>query len=153
MHHSFVHLEISVHIQYFYMLALCSAEFLAFHIGVRLSATLFGHGLSLKDNNHISMALILSSFGKILLLIMVIWDYGNLDPSFLINIFVLCSNVCAIKGITDLMNRNAAARLSAISTYDTYGDYRQDSSTISCIIHAASLWRNFVSILTCYIWS
>jgi lipid intermediate transporter len=85
------------------MLALCSAEFIMFHVFVRFAAAAFvtrtrTRPFGVKEMNHVSMALILSSFGKILLLVMVIWDYGNLDPSFLINVFVLMSNFCAING-------------------------------------------------------
>jgi hypothetical protein len=73
-----------------------------FHIGIRVAAILCGYNPSAKDGNLLSMCLILSSFGKILLLVMVIWDYGNLDPSFLINIFVIFSNICAVNGIKDI---------------------------------------------------
>ena len=44
------------------------------------------------------MALIISSFGKILLILMVIWDYNELEYSWLINIVVLTSNVEALAG-------------------------------------------------------
>jgi hypothetical protein len=73
-----------------------------FHVGVRFAAILCGYNASAKHGNLLSMSLILSSFGKILLLVMVIWDYGNLDPSFMINIFVIFSNMCAVNGIIDI---------------------------------------------------
>lgn len=44
------------------------------------------------------MALIISSFGKILLILMVIWDYDELEYPWLINIVVLTSNLEAITG-------------------------------------------------------
>jgi hypothetical protein len=44
------------------------------------------------------MALILSSFGKLLLILMVIWDYNELQYSWLVNLLVLTSNVEALSG-------------------------------------------------------
>ncbi|KAJ3401196.1 sterol homeostasis protein, partial [Chytridiales sp. JEL 0842] len=46
--------------------------------------------------NKISMALVLSSFGKLLLIAMVIWDYNELEYSWLVNLLVLTSNLEAL---------------------------------------------------------
>jgi hypothetical protein len=45
------------------------------------------------------MALIISSFGKMLLILMVIWDYKQLEYSWLVSIIVLASNTEALSGI------------------------------------------------------
>lgn len=42
------------------------------------------------------MALILSNFGKLLLILMIIWDYNELEYSWLVSIFALTSNIEAI---------------------------------------------------------
>jgi uncharacterized membrane protein YccC len=44
------------------------------------------------------MALIVSSFGKMLLILMVIWDYKQLEYSWLVSIIVLTSNIEALSG-------------------------------------------------------
>jgi uncharacterized membrane protein YccC len=44
------------------------------------------------------MALIISSFGKMLLILMVIWDYKQLEYSWLVSIIVLASNTEALSG-------------------------------------------------------
>jgi hypothetical protein len=51
--------------------------------------------------NYLLMAIILSSFGKGLLILMMIWDYPvyPFALSTLLNGFVLSSNVVALKGI------------------------------------------------------
>jgi hypothetical protein len=45
------------------------------------------------------MALIVSSFGKMLLILMVIWDYKQLEYSWLVSIIVLTSNIEALSGM------------------------------------------------------
>ncbi|OAD04791.1 hypothetical protein MUCCIDRAFT_161506 [Mucor lusitanicus CBS 277.49] len=47
-------------------------------------------------HNYVSMALIISSFGKMLLILMVIWDYKQLEYSWLVSIIVLASNTEAL---------------------------------------------------------
>jgi hypothetical protein len=49
-------------------------------------------------HNYITMALIVSSFGKMLLILMVIWDYKQLEYSWLVSIIVLTSNIEALSG-------------------------------------------------------
>lgn len=49
--------------------------------------------------NYVSMALIISSFGKMLLILMVIWDYKQLEYSWLVSIIVMASNIEALSGI------------------------------------------------------
>lgn len=43
--------------------------------------------------------LILSSFGKLLHIVMIIWDYHEMEFDFLINLIVFTSNLEAISGI------------------------------------------------------
>lgn len=63
-----------VHIQYLYVLSICLLEFFIFHLAVRnLVGYVLNQNIDLQRANHISMALVLSSFGKILLFVMVIW--------------------------------------------------------------------------------
>ncbi|KAF9973649.1 sterol homeostasis protein [Actinomortierella ambigua] len=47
--------------------------------------------------NYITTALIISSFGKMLMMLMVIWDYTELEYSWLlINLIVFTSNIEAL---------------------------------------------------------
>lgn len=48
------------------------------------------------------MALIISSFGKMLLILMVIWDYKQLEYSWLVSLIVLASNAEALSGMCPL---------------------------------------------------
>ena len=89
-------LDSSVQEQYLYMLALCTLEATAFHLGTR---SCIHHFLNLKlaKANMISMSLILASFGKILMFCMVVWEY-TFDPELLINIYILISQYVALSG-------------------------------------------------------
>lgn len=87
-----------VHLQYLYVLTICVFEFILVHFTIRnVTGIVLNQRLDLEQANHLSMALIMSSFGKILLIVMVIWDYGLVDPSFFINLFVMACNFVAIK--------------------------------------------------------
>ncbi|KAJ3305793.1 sterol homeostasis protein [Kappamyces sp. JEL0829] len=89
--------DLPVHWQYLLVLSICLMEFFLFHLTIRnVSQIVLGTRLCLADANHLSTTLVLSSFGKILLIVMVIWDYGSLNPSFFINFFVLVCNWVAI---------------------------------------------------------
>ncbi|KAG9289103.1 hypothetical protein G9A89_022412 [Geosiphon pyriformis] len=84
-------------IRYIYILFLCVIEFIVFQFGVRLAVSFYiGHQRAIIKYNYITMALIISSFGKLLLILMVIWDYNELEYSRLINIIVLTSNIEAL---------------------------------------------------------
>jgi hypothetical protein len=88
--------HLPLYIQYFTMLSTCTIEFLGFHLVIRTTLDFFKKQ-TLAELNRLSMALVLSSFGKLLLIVMVIWDYGNLNPSIIINMFVfLCNYVCLL---------------------------------------------------------
>eukprot|EP00842_Homolaphlyctis_polyrhiza_P003507 jgi/Hompol1/4157/HPOL_003502-RA len=82
--------DVSLHSQYLYILAVCTLDvaryICAFAWMANLSTSL----------NRLSMALVLSSFGKVLLIVMVVWNYGATDPSILVNILVITSNIEAI---------------------------------------------------------
>ncbi|OAD81075.1 hypothetical protein PHYBLDRAFT_17818 [Phycomyces blakesleeanus NRRL 1555(-)] len=83
--------------QYLYILALCI-------FGKKLYDNQIFSRLNLKsflDYNYVAMALIISSFGKMLLILMVIWDYKQLEYSWLVSIIVLVSNVEALSGKFD----------------------------------------------------
>ncbi len=48
--------------------------------------------------NYVSMGLILSSFAKLLLILMIIWDYSLLEYSWLVHCLVFSSNAEALSG-------------------------------------------------------
>lgn len=48
--------------------------------------------------DHVIAGLVISSFGKLLHTVMVIWDYRDMEFSYLINITVFTSNLEAIAG-------------------------------------------------------
>ncbi|KAF9365155.1 sterol homeostasis protein [Mortierella sp. NVP85] len=85
-------------LQYLFILFLCILEFLSFHFGVRLIVSLwYGGRYAILKYNYITTTLIISSFGKMLLILMVIWDYTGLEYSWhLVNLIVLTSNIEAL---------------------------------------------------------
>ncbi|KAF8923748.1 hypothetical protein BGZ58_002587, partial [Dissophora ornata] len=89
--------------QYLYILFLCIIEFLSFHFGVRLIVSLwYGGRYAILKYNYITTTLIISSFGKMLLILMVIWDYTELEHSWhLVNLIVLTSNIEALSVFLD----------------------------------------------------
>lgn len=48
--------------------------------------------------NYLIMAVLLSSFGKLFIVSMMIWDYSSVY-GYIINLFVLTSNITALRGI------------------------------------------------------
>ncbi|KAL4211725.1 sterol homeostasis protein [Rhizopus azygosporus] len=84
--------------QYLYILALCIMEFAMFHLVIHLIIWLSCLWKQEKRirYNYVSMALIISSFGKMLLILMVIWDYKQLEYSWLVSIIVMASNIEAL---------------------------------------------------------
>jgi hypothetical protein len=64
------------------------------------------------------MALIISSFGKMLLIFMVIWDYKQLEYSWLVSIIVLASNTEALSG-TELANISDPKLVKLNISYNT----------------------------------
>ncbi|KAF9164747.1 sterol homeostasis protein [Actinomortierella ambigua] len=95
----------SLVLQYLYILFLCVIEFLSFHFGVRLIVSLwYGSRYAILKYNYITTALIISSFGKMLMMLMVIWDYTELEYSWLlINLIVFTSNIEALSACRILM--------------------------------------------------
>lgn len=73
-------------------------------------------------HNYVSMALIISSFGKMLLILMVIWDYKQLEYSWLVSIIVLASNTEALSGkdITFIETDQALSQLSSLPEYTIF---------------------------------
>ena len=86
--------------QYAYILLSCVAEFLFLHMAIRATIHfLYGSKYAIIKYNYVSMALILSSFAKLLLILMIVWDYYNqhhLAYAWLVNILVWTSNVEAL---------------------------------------------------------
>ncbi|RKO94546.1 Arv1-like family-domain-containing protein [Blyttiomyces helicus] len=94
---SFPRPEAPLYLQYMCMLALCAIEFTMWHLGVRMGVRILkGPGLALAEYHRISSAVVVSSFGKLLLIVMVIWDYNELQYSWLISILVMTSNAEAL---------------------------------------------------------
>ncbi|KAL0092115.1 Arv1-like family-domain-containing protein [Phycomyces blakesleeanus] len=89
--------------QYLYILALCIFEFIVFHCCVCMAVRWCFRGQNKPVRyNYVAMALIISSFGKMLLILMVIWDYKQLEYSWLVSIIVLVSNVEALSVYLEL---------------------------------------------------
>ncbi|KAI8646491.1 Arv1-like family-domain-containing protein [Parasitella parasitica] len=90
-------IEQPLYYQYLYILTLCIFEFIVFHCCINFAIRLY-HRNQIKRirHNYVSMALIISSFGKMLLILMVIWDYKQLEYSWLVSIIVLASNTEAL---------------------------------------------------------
>ncbi|KAI9489106.1 Arv1 protein [Zychaea mexicana] len=86
--------------QYLYILALCVFEFVAFHgfINLAIQVLLIEKVVPCNRYNYVAMALVISSFGKMLLILMVIWDYKQLEYSYLVGLIVLASNTEALSG-------------------------------------------------------
>ncbi|KAI7893576.1 Arv1-like family-domain-containing protein [Mucor mucedo] len=89
--------------QYLYILALCIFEFIVFHCCINVAIRWYFRNQEKRIRyNYVSMALIISSFGKMLLILMVIWDYKQLEYSWLVSIIVLASNTEALSVYMDI---------------------------------------------------
>lgn len=63
--------QLSITVQYLSVLSVCLVEFLLTHLAIRfISGVMLGRSISFREGNHVSMAMILSSFGKMLLIVM-----------------------------------------------------------------------------------
>ncbi|KAK4519782.1 40S ribosomal protein S25 [Mucor velutinosus] len=90
-------IEQPLYYQYLYILTLCIFEFIVFHCCINLAIRVYFRNQNKRiRHNYVSMALIISSFGKMLLILMVIWDYKQLEYSWLVGIIVLASNTEAL---------------------------------------------------------
>lgn len=87
--------------RYWFILLTAIAEFCAYAMGIALAVHIsIASKYTILKYNYLLMAIILSSFGKGLLILMMIWDYPAYPfaLSTLLNAFVLTSNVVALKG-------------------------------------------------------
>ena len=82
---------------YFYLFTLCLIEFAVFHLYIRSVSFYIYKSNSLND---VTCALILSSFGKLLLLCASIWDYNDLERSWLLSVMIFMTNNVALAGKT-----------------------------------------------------
>ena len=101
---TFPHHEKSLLFQYFYILAMCMVEFLSVQWAVRtLVGIWFSQRYAIIKFNYISTALVMSSFPKLLLILMIIWDYQDmLEWSWvLVNVLVMTSNAEALSVFLD----------------------------------------------------
>ncbi|KAM9993593.1 hypothetical protein ACTFIZ_011570 [Dictyostelium cf. discoideum] len=87
--------------RYWFIFITAIAEFAVYILSIILSVRLiYESRYPIIKYNYLIMAIILSSFGKGFLVLMMIWDYPFSFGSIL-NIFVLSSNVVAIKVFLD----------------------------------------------------
>jgi len=94
--------KINVLLHYLYILLVCTIELIIFHASVRFMIWLLYHRKYLIIKyNYVTIALIISSFSKLLLILMIIWDYGEINYSWYINIIVFTSNVEALSVFLD----------------------------------------------------
>lgn len=75
-------------------------EFLVYSIVITLLLTIFSKEGSRISSDKIREALIISSFGKIIVILMVIWNYYSMGVIKLVNVFVIFSNIEAIYAMT-----------------------------------------------------
>lgn len=86
------------HDRYWFILAAALLEFAVYVLGISLAVRLsLGSKYAIVKYNYLLMAIILSSFGKGILILMMIWNY-TFSFSTILNVFVLTSNVVAVKG-------------------------------------------------------
>lgn len=100
--------------QYLYLLVLCLLgivkcsieicikffiEFISYVAGITWAIRAYRRSICVVGRlKFIAMTVIISSFGKLFLTLMVIWDYNELEYSWLVNIFVMTSNYQALSG-------------------------------------------------------
>lgn len=76
-----------------------SIELIVFHLGVMTAVRFYvQEKYAIIKYNYVSMALILSSFGKFIIVPMVIWDYNDMEYAWFVNVFVVTSNAEALSG-------------------------------------------------------
>ncbi|KAI9344861.1 Arv1 protein [Obelidium mucronatum] len=102
--------------QYIHILGLCVLESVIWHSAVRMAVWLFcdetpEESMTTSWYNKLSMSLIISSYGKLFLLLMAIWDYRELDYAWLLNVFVLLSNLEALAAFLNLGSLKTAGLL------------------------------------------
>jgi len=94
--------KIHVLTHYFYILLVCTIELIIFHASIRFLIWLLYHRkYEIIKYNYVTIALIISSFSKLLYILMIIWDYGEINYSWYINILVFTSNVEALSVFLD----------------------------------------------------
>ncbi|KAI9591905.1 Arv1 protein [Syncephalis fuscata] len=91
--------QLSALTQYIYLLLLCTIELGVFHATIRYMVwLLYAKKHPIIKYNYLSMALIISSFSKLLLILMVIWEYSRLEYARLLGLFEITSNLEAVSG-------------------------------------------------------
>ncbi|ORX84679.1 hypothetical protein BCR32DRAFT_266192 [Anaeromyces robustus] len=94
--------KIHVLMHYFYILLICTIELCIFHASVRFMIWLiYSRKYEIIKYNYVTIALIISSFSKLLLILMVIWSYDGINYSWYIDIIVFTSNVEALSVFLD----------------------------------------------------
>ncbi|KAI9298681.1 hypothetical protein K502DRAFT_311132 [Neoconidiobolus thromboides FSU 785] len=89
-------------IQYFHISIFSLIEQFLYHIVIRfLVQCFYGYKFAIFKYNYVSLALIISNFGKLLLVAMAIWDYHGLQYSWLLALLTFTSNVEALKAFLE----------------------------------------------------
>ncbi len=94
---NFIHLAIT----YCYVLFSSLIELAVFHLVVRITIAFTFTQYAIIKYNYVSMALILSSFSKLLLILMIIWDYNEIQYTWVVGLYALASNVEALTAFLD----------------------------------------------------
>ncbi|KAI9022568.1 Arv1-like family-domain-containing protein [Hyaloraphidium curvatum] len=101
-HEAFLAKDYSLYRQYLSVFACCLVETVVYHAVVQAVFAPLSNGWDWNRAGTISTALVLSGFPKLLSILMVIWDYSQLDTSWLITAMVLTSNAEALGAIPPL---------------------------------------------------
>uniref|UniRef100_A0A6A7G8X0 Protein ARV n=1 Tax=Hirondellea gigas TaxID=1518452 RepID=A0A6A7G8X0_9CRUS len=95
---------------HFTLLGCAALEFLLFVLGILMIARLTQRKVDTHfvKYNYLVMAILISTFGRLLIVLMMIWDY---DVNFgrVVNIFILTSNITATKVFLDGSGMQASA--------------------------------------------
>ncbi|RKP40276.1 Arv1 protein [Dimargaris cristalligena] len=85
------------YLQYCCILFLSVAEFWTFYLGVQLAYQwLFTDSAASRRPSSSFVPLVVSSFGKLLTILIVIWNYSDAHYSWMLNVLVFSSNIIAL---------------------------------------------------------
>ncbi|KAJ1975317.1 sterol homeostasis protein [Dimargaris verticillata] len=89
----------SFYVQYLCILLMSIAEFASFYLGVQLAVRIFKATRRSAASLPSAFApLVISSFGKLLTILIVIWNYSEAHYSWMLNVLVFTSNAEALSG-------------------------------------------------------
>ncbi|KAJ1982528.1 sterol homeostasis protein [Dimargaris xerosporica] len=89
----------SFYVQYLCILLMSIAEFASFYLGVQLTVRIFKSARTTAALVPSAFApLVISSFGRLLTILIVIWNYSEAHYSWMLNVLVFTSNAEALSG-------------------------------------------------------